>query len=271
MPRVVVRTAVAAQPGEQDAGGPEAVAELRVGQAAVQAHGTRRDAVGERAQRPLVARVERLAHEHELRVGRAVAAVQGERPQDVVVTLVRREPADAEHGGRAGRPLRWRRRPEPGRVEQDRDHGRAARPGVAQLGGVVLRDAGGEVDAASELRQLRPPHGAVDGHRGLVVPQVARGGDVVGDEQLAVGRVEQRAQLGRVGRVVEQQHVAGRRAEAAQRPDAAVEAGGEVGRPVLAAPAPLPEQAPVRARLSGDGVDGAGAGEELVDDHAPGR
>jgi len=57
---------------------------------------------------------------------------------------------------------------------------------------------------------------------------------------------------------VEQQHVAG------------VEAGGEVGRSVLAA-APFPEQAPVRARLSGDGVDGAGAGEELVDDHAPGR
>ena len=75
----------------------------------------------------------------------------------------------------------------------------------------------------------------------------------------------------RVGRVVDEQHVVGRRLKLAHRAHAAVHAPGRWSPACSrAAPPPLGEQPPVGERLAGHGVDGAGAAEELMDDHAGG-
>ena len=81
------------------------------------------------------------------------------------------------------------------------------------------------------------------------------------------GQLEHPAHARRVGRVVDEQHVAGAGRQRAERAHAAVHARVDRRRDVGAAPAPTLEAAPEVERLVGHRVVGTGAGEDLVDVH----
>jgi hypothetical protein len=265
--RLEERDAEALVLGQRDehAGAGEPRGERRGREPVLERHGARSDRVGELAQPGQVRGVERLADEHEARAGQPVAPQQRDEADQLVLALVRRHPPDEQQLRRRRAVSRRLRRAEPRGIEEDRDDRLAA-----ELGRVEGRHAGDEVGARGERGQLAASERALDRDHRLVVPEPPRRGDVVAEQQRRVRQVQDRAQLRRVGRVVDEQHVAALGAQLAQRPDRAVHARVDVHRDVAPAPAPRAEPLAPAARLRGHGVDGAGAAEDLVDDHGGG-
>ena len=156
------------------------------------------------------------------------APIQGERPDQLVLALVRREPPDEQDVRLRGlSPVSH-----PGEVD-DRGNDDVR----AELGPVEETHAGHDVAARGVLRELPAPELALQRDRRVVVPQPAGGRDIVRQQQLAVRQVQDAAQARRVGGVVDEQPVAGRRIERAQRLEA-LRARVDERRDVAPAPAP---------------------------------
>ena len=220
-----------------------AVGELLAREAGLDRDRARRELLGELAHRRVVGPVDRRADEHEPRVGRVAAAVELERAHDRVLALVRREAPDEEDRRRACRPGRRRRAARPSSPGSKRI---GMTTSGAHLARVVERDARDDVGGGGELRQLLAPERADDGGLRVVVPEPARRRDVVREQQLAVGQLEDGAQLRRVGRVVDEQDVAGRARRASAAARSSSRRAGRSRRRRRARPSPTRRTAPGR-------------------------
>ena len=130
------------------------------------------------------------ADEVQTRVGVVEAAVRGERLHDVVLRLVRGEPADEQPGDRGGAGGCGRRLDVESReVEEDRDDGRARESGLDEVVLVVAESAMPSSRTCRELAQLSAtPCHAVCGD-GLPPGDVAHRCEVVmvDDDRLVAG------------------------------------------------------------------------------------